>query len=77
MIDYSELIPEENEELPESWLSDTLPVFQIEDEDYCVGDCSPLNFDQRCYMDIQICIEPWAVVACVIIICITIGFIKR
>lgn len=44
-IDYSELIPEEKEELPESWLCDTLPAYQVEDEAYCVGDSLPLNFD--------------------------------
>lgn len=44
MIDYSELVGEE-EELPEHWISDILPVFRVEEECFDSGDSSPLNFD--------------------------------
>lgn len=45
MVDYSELIPEQEEELPESWICDSLPVFRVEEECFDSGDSSPLNFD--------------------------------
>ena len=44
-IDYSELIPEEKEELPESWDDYALPVCWVEDSMVDCGDSLPLNFD--------------------------------
>jgi hypothetical protein len=44
-IDYSELITEEREELPESWDDYALPVVWVDEETFDCGDSMPLNFD--------------------------------